>query len=84
MCCGPFGSSRVGKLAPPAAGYFLALSLGMLMTVARQDQVIDRWHLTTTEPTGRLRPAQARGEESEPQPFNNRKPLAQRDADLWF
>lgn len=43
------------------------------MTTARRQQVIDRWHLAQYTP---LAQPEALGEESEPQPFNNRKPLA--------
>lgn len=48
------------------------------MTTARRQQVIDRWHLAG-DGAQYTPPAQpeALGEESEPQPFNNRKPLAQ-------
>lgn len=52
------------------------------MTEAACHPVIDRWHLAAdgaavAGPAG----AQARGEESEPQPFNNRKAFAPRKAD---
>lgn len=52
------------------------------MTEAVRHPVIDGWHLAAdgaavAGPAG----AEARGEESEPQPFNNRKAFARRKAD---